>query len=100
LPSARIVELLSVCTEKPVACTAAVGRTPHGIRLASVFTAPAHRRHGYASVLVASLTRELLEGGREFVFLYADRTNPTANAMYQRIGYRQIAEAGELMKSS
>ena len=85
--------------EAPVACTAAVGRTPRGIRLASVYTAPAHRRHGYASALVASLTRELLDGGREFVFLYADQMNPTANAIYQRIGYRQIAEAGELQSS-
>jgi predicted GNAT family acetyltransferase len=38
----------------------------------------------------------LLEGGRSFVFLYADARNPTANAIYQRVGYRQIAEAGEL----
>jgi predicted GNAT family acetyltransferase len=88
------------CVDKvPVACTAAVGRTPRGIRLTSVYTPPAHRRHGYASALVASLTRELLGGGREFVFLYADRTNPTANAIDQRIGYRQVAEAGELRPS-
>jgi len=81
---------------EPVACAAAVGRTPHGIRVNAVYTPPEHRRRGYASALVASLTRELLEGGRSFVFLYADARNPTANAIYQRIGYRQIAEAGEL----
>jgi predicted GNAT family acetyltransferase len=79
-----------------MACTAAIGRTAHGIRLSSGYTPPNHRRHGYASALVASLTQELLEKGREFVFLYADRANPTANAIYQRIGYRQIAEVGEL----
>ena len=83
---------------EPVACAAAVGRTPHGIRVTSVYTPPEHRRRGYASALVASLTRELLDGGREFVFLYADRGNPTANAIYQRIGYRQIAEAGEMKR--
>jgi predicted GNAT family acetyltransferase len=81
---------------EPVACSAAVGRTPHGMRITAVYTPPTHRRHGYASALVASLTADLLERGREFAFLYADRDNPTANAMYQRIGYRQIAEAGEL----
>jgi predicted GNAT family acetyltransferase len=86
--------------EEPVACTAAVGRTPHGIRITSVYTPPEHRRHGYASALVASLTRKLLDGGRDFVFLYADRKNPTANAIYQRIGYREIAEAGELWRST
>jgi predicted GNAT family acetyltransferase len=42
------------------------------------------------------LTNVLLASGRQFVFLYADQRNPTANAMYQRIGYRLIAEAGEL----
>jgi uncharacterized protein len=82
--------------DEPVACTAAVGRTPHGIRITSVYTPPNQRRHGYASALVASLTKELLASGRQFVFLYADQRNPTANAMYQRIGYRLIAEAGEL----
>ena len=81
---------------EPVACAAAVGRTPHGIRVNAVYTPPEHRRRGYASALVGSLTRELLEGGRSFVFLYADARNPTANAIYQRVGYRQIAEAGEL----
>jgi len=85
---------------EPVACTAAVGRTPHGIRIASVYTPPSRRRHGYASGLVASLTDELLKAGREFVFLYADRANPTANAIYQRIGYRLIAEAGEMTLES
>jgi len=81
---------------EPVACAAAVGRTPHGIRITSVYTAPTQRRNGYGSSLVASLTRDLLQRGREFVFLYADGANPTATAMYERIGYQQIAEVGEL----
>ena len=84
--------------EEPVACAAAVGPTPHGIRITSVYTPPAYRRQGFASALVASLTGALLAGGRSFVFLYADRKNPTANAIYQRIGYREIAEAGELWR--
>lgn len=86
--------------DEPVACAAAVGRTPHGIRVNAVYTPPEHRRRGYASALVGSLTRELLDGGCAFVFLYADAKNPTANAIYQRIGYRQIAEAGELALES
>ena len=84
--------------EEPVACAAAVGPTPHGIRINSVYTPPAHRRQGFASALVAALTGDLLARGRAFVFLYADRKNPTANALYQRIGYREIAEAGELWR--
>jgi predicted GNAT family acetyltransferase len=86
--------------DEPVACAAAVGRTPHGIRLNAVYTPPERRRRGYASALVGSITRELLETGRDFVFLYADARNPTANAIYRRIGYRQIGEAGELVLES
>lgn len=83
--------------DEPVACTAAVGRTPHGIRITSVYTPAEHRRHGYSAALVGSVTSRLLASGREFVFLYADRANPTANGIYQRLGYRLIAEAGELI---
>jgi len=86
--------------DEAVACAAAVGRTPHGIRLNAVYTPPGRRRCGYASALVGSITRELLETGRTFVFLYADAGNPTANAIYQRLGYRQIGEAGELVLES
>ena len=88
---------LWVVNDEPVACTAAVGRTPHGIRITSVYTPPNHRRHGYAAALVGSVTSRLLASGRDFVFLYADRANPTANAIYQRLGYRLIAEAGEMI---
>src|SRR5262249_9429195 len=45
--------------DEPVACAAAVGRTPHGIRVNAVYTPPEHRRCGYASALVGSLTHEL-----------------------------------------
>ena len=86
--------------DEPVACTAAVGRTMHGMRITSVYTPPPCRGHGYASALVGSLTSELLAGGREFVFLYADRANPTANGIYQRLGYRPIAAVGEMVPDS
>jgi len=89
---------LWVVDDEPVACTAAVGRTPHGIRITSVYTPPNHRRHGYAAALVGSVTSRLLASGRAFVFLYADRANPTANGIYQRLGYRLIAEAGEMIR--
>jgi predicted GNAT family acetyltransferase len=83
--------------DAPVACTAAVGPTPHGMRITSVYTPPRHRRRGYAAALVGSVTSRLLASGRDFVFLYADRANPTANGIYQRLGYRLIAEAGEMI---
>jgi predicted GNAT family acetyltransferase len=71
------------------------GPTPHGIRIGPVYTPPEHRRHGYASALVAALTGALLEGGRRFCVLYTDRSNATSNAIYQRVGYVPVADASQ-----
>lgn len=67
--------------------------TGRGIRIGPVYTPPAFRKRGYATALVAAESRYLLDQGYEFCFLYTDLANPTSNAIYQRIGYRQIAES-------
>jgi uncharacterized protein len=72
------------------------GETPSGIRIGPVYTPPESRGRGYASTLVAEQSRTLLDAGRAFCFLYTDLDNPTSNALYRRIGYRMIAEAGEV----
>ncbi|HZT17625.1 MAG TPA: GNAT family N-acetyltransferase [Gaiellaceae bacterium] len=71
------------------------GPTPNGIRIGPVYTPPELRGRGYATALVAELSRLLLERGRRFCFLYTDLANPTANAIYRRIGYVQVAESAE-----
>lgn len=71
------------------------GPTPNGIRVSLVYTPPEHRGRGYASMVVATQSQWLLDNGHRFCFLYTDLTNPTSNAIYQRIGYRQIAESAE-----
>ena len=60
---------------------------PGGARIAPVYTPPELRRRGYARALVAALSRELQSRGARSVFLFTDATNPTANALYRRIGY-------------
>jgi len=75
-----------------VSSAAAVGPTPHGIRINLVYTPPECRRRGYASYLVAELTQELLDAGRSFVFLHTDLENPTSNALYKRIGYERVGD--------
>lgn len=82
--------------DAPMACAAALGPTPNAIRIGGVYTPPEHRCRGYASALVADLTRDQLDRGRAFVYLYADRTNPTSNSIYQKIGYRRVADSDEL----
>lgn len=78
-----------------VSMTGHSGATPNGIRIGPVYTPPEHRGRGYASALVATQSQWLLDHGLRFCFLYTDLSNPTSNAIYQRIGYRQIAESAE-----
>jgi len=82
--------------QTPVACAAAVGPSPHAIRIGPVYTPPENRRRGYASALVADLSQAQLDRGKAFTYLYADRDNETSNSIYQKIGYRVVAECDEM----
>ena len=77
----------------PVSLSAYGGRTPSGIRIGPVYTPPEHRGLGYATSLVAEQSSWLLGQGHHFCFLYTDLANATSNAIYQRIGYEQVAES-------
>jgi hypothetical protein len=72
------------------------GSTPTGIRIGPVYTPPAERRRGYATALVHAQTAWLLAHAVRSCFLYTDMGNPTSNAVYRRIGYRQVADAVEI----
>jgi RimJ/RimL family protein N-acetyltransferase len=65
-------------------------------RIAPVWTPAAHRRRGYATAAVAALARELLARGKERVFLVTDLANPTANAIYARIGFAPLHDVHRL----
>ena len=81
----------------PMVSLAAFGNpTPNGIRIGPVYTPPEYRRRGYASALVAELSERLLEK-RRFCFLFTDLVNPTANRIYEQIGYRRVCEAAEIV---
>ena len=68
------------------------GRTPNGIRIGPVYTPPDARRRGYASALVAAISQEELDAGCRFCFLFTDLANPTANHIYQAIGYAPVRD--------
>ena len=74
----------------PVTWVAYGSPTPHGVRMGPVYTPPEHRGHGYASACVAALSQHLLESGRAFCFLFTDLANPTANHIYQAVGYNPV----------
>ena len=78
---------------KPASRSRVAARTPAvaGVaRIAPVYTPPEHRRHGYASAVTAACTADALARDAERVVLYTDLADPSANAMYQRIGFRPI----------
>lgn len=60
-------------------------------RVGPVYTPVEHRGHGYAAALVAQVTERILaEGAR--ACLFTDVDNPVSNGVYERIGYRPVAE--------
>jgi GNAT superfamily N-acetyltransferase len=79
----------------PVSFAGYGGATPNGIRIGPVYTPPELRRRGYASALTARLSRRLLDEGRRYCFLFTNLANPTANRIYQNVGYELVCEAVE-----
>ena len=80
---------------EPVSLSGFSGPTPTGIRIGPVYTPPEHRKHGYATTLVADLSAWLLEQGHRACFLYTDLANPTSNRIYVEIGYERVCDAME-----
>jgi ribosomal protein S18 acetylase RimI-like enzyme len=62
------------------------------VRVSGVYTAPEHRRRGYAEACVYEISKRLTEAGYRSI-LYTDLSNPTSNSIYRRIGYKAVAEA-------
>ncbi|BCJ33756.1 putative acetyltransferase [Actinocatenispora thailandica] len=65
------------------------------VRVSAVYTAPERRGRGYASALVAATSQAALDAGASACTLFTDLANPTSNAIYQRIGYHPVADAGQ-----
>lgn len=61
-------------------------------RVSWVYTPPGLRGRGYASACVAGVSEEQVSRGHQCM-LYADLANPTSTAIYQRLGYRLVAES-------
>jgi len=62
------------------------------VRVSGVYTPPALRKRGYAAACVSALSNRLRGAGYRCI-LYTDLGNATSNSIYQRIGYRAVAEA-------
>lgn len=60
------------------------------VSIGPVYTPPELRGRGYATGLVAEMSRAALAEGRVGCTLFTDLANPTSNRIYERIGYRRI----------
>jgi uncharacterized protein len=79
----------------PVSLCGYGGRTPHGTRIGPVYTPPELRGRGYGSAVTARVTKEQLDSGRDYCFLYTDLSNPTSNKIYMDIGYERVCDSAE-----
>lgn len=79
----------------PVSLAARGRRLPHGYSVGPVYTPPNLRGRGYAGACTAALSQSILDGGAQFCTLFTDLSNPTSNAIYQRIGYRPVCDVTE-----
>ncbi|PKV89836.1 GNAT family N-acetyltransferase [Streptomyces sp. TLI_146] len=78
--------------EGPVSLAASSAVLAGQSRIGPVYTPPALRGRGFAAVATAAATRLALEWGAEQVVLFTDLANATSNALYQRLGYRQVQD--------
>jgi predicted GNAT family acetyltransferase len=74
----------------PVSLAARTAAVAGVARIAPVYTPPERRRNGYAAAVTAACTADALARDAERVVLYTDLADPSANAVYQRIGFRPI----------
>lgn len=63
-----------------------------GMRIGPVYTPPGLRRRGYAAAATAAACRLAFDRGAREVSLFTDLANPTSNALYRRLGFRQVED--------
>lgn len=65
-------------------------------RIGPVYTPAEHRGRGYASAAVALATQAIFDVGAR-ACLFTDQANPTSNGIYQAMGYRAVADTGDVV---
>ncbi|MER8031038.1 GNAT family N-acetyltransferase [Streptomyces bauhiniae] len=75
----------------PVSLAGHLPESAGQIRVAPVYTPAALRGHGYAGAVTAEVSGRAAATGAE-VLLFTDLANPVSNRLYQRLGYRPVAD--------
>ena len=80
----------------PVA-QAAFGRETEGIAVVNwVYTPTQYRGRGYATSVVAEVTKAILARGKQYACLFADAANPASCAVYHKLGYEDVCTFDEI----
>jgi predicted GNAT family acetyltransferase len=79
-------------TDRPVSMVAHTRPVAAVSRVQHVYTPPEHRNRGFAAACVAAVVDHLLTLGCNRCVLFTDLGNPTANAIYQRLGFTAVRE--------
>lgn len=79
----------------PVSMAIIAHRSARHARINEVFTPRTHRKQGYGSALVSSLSQQLLAENLT-PMLYADGNNPVSNKVYQNIGYQHRGQMTDI----
>jgi RimJ/RimL family protein N-acetyltransferase len=77
---------------QPVAMAGRTRDVAGVVRVAGVYTPPAHRQRGYGGAVTTAVTQAAIDAGASAVVLFTDLANPTSNALYQRLGYRPVED--------
>ena len=84
-------------TTHPVSMAVWVRETPNMKAVGYVYTPASEEGKGYASHLVAEMSRECLASGKRHCVLYADCDNPVSNHIYQKLGYRFVDDSRQMI---
>ncbi|MFJ8362455.1 GNAT family N-acetyltransferase [Streptomyces sp. NPDC093984] len=76
----------------PVSMASVTPEVAGQVRVATVYTPAPLRGRGYAGGATAAVSRAALDAGAKEVLLFTDLANPTSNGLYQRLGYRPVAD--------
>jgi hypothetical protein len=80
---------------EPVSMAAWTGKTPNGVRINFVYTPRERRGKGYGTACVKALTRQQLEQGNAFCWLYTDVSSAASPNIFKRIGYWPVSDVSE-----
>jgi predicted GNAT family acetyltransferase len=79
----------------PVSMAAWAGKTPSGVRINFVYTPRELRGKGYATACVKALTKQQLDQGNVFCWLYTEMSSGASPKIFNRIGYWPVSDVSE-----